>query len=300
MSDQLTIWLLGDGKPGHENQSLGLAEALGRLRGCDTHRIDLAGVGNFWSRWSVARSQGELLPDPDLIIGAGHATHFSLWRFKRSKQVPVVVLMRPSLPMRFYDLCIAPRHDFKEEPEDPQVIATEGALNRVVPGNGPREGKLILLGGPSKTHGWDGKAMLGALRQLDVGDGWQLTDSRRTPEGFTDRVAKAFPALAIHPHGDTGSDWLPQTLQAVEEVWVSEDSVSMTYEALSSGAKVGLLPVPRKQQDARVLRGLDRLLEQGRLRTLPDWLEAGRILPETEPLQEAQRCAELVLKRLGL
>ena len=300
VSHPLTIWLLGDGKPGHENQSLGLVEALGRLRECGVHRIDLAGVGNFWTRRSVARSQAKSLPKPDLIIGAGHATHLSLWRLGRVYGAPSVVLMRPSLPMSCFDLCIAPNHDFNKELKDKRIILTEGAINRVEPGEGSRQGKLILLGGPSKIHGWDADGMIDALGKLEPGDGWLLTDSRRTPDGFTQRVGEAFPALEIHPHTETGPDWLPQNLQQMEEVWVTEDSVSMTYEALSSGAKVGVLPVPRKQKDARVLRGLDRLLKQGRLRTLTEWQEAGHELPEVRPLQEAQRCAQLVLERLGI
>ncbi|NTV97009.1 MAG: hypothetical protein HGA75_16620, partial [Thiobacillus sp.] len=35
----LTLWRLVDGKPGHEKQTLGLAQALGRLTDC--RRIDI-------------------------------------------------------------------------------------------------------------------------------------------------------------------------------------------------------------------------------------------------------------------
>lgn len=72
----------------------------------------------------------------------------------------------------------------------------------------------------------------------------------------------------------------------------------MTYEAISSGAQVGLLPVPRLREDSRVLRGLERMLEQGRLSTFEQWHEAGRQLSEAKPLREADRCARLLLERL--
>ena len=262
MSDPLTVWQLGDGKPGHENQSLGLIEAIGRIRPCEHHRIDISDAGSFLSRARVAKAQAEALPEPDLIVGAGHATHFPLWRLGKGSGAPTVVLMRPSLPMGFFDLCLVPRHDFSNEPQKlSSLVVTEGALNRVVAGAGVREGKLILLGGPSKTHGWDGDAMMKSLAELTSEGQWQLTDSRRTPEGFVERIRAELPAIQIHPHRDTGPDWLPKVLQQVDEVWVGEDSVSMTYEALSSGAKVGVLPVPRLREDSRVLRGLDAVRE---------------------------------------
>ncbi|MGA0899584.1 MAG: mitochondrial fission ELM1 family protein [Luteolibacter sp.] len=301
MKDALSIWLLADGKPGHENQSLGLVEALGRLRELSVHRIEIAQVGNFWSRWKWARAQAAALPMAELIIAAGHATHFALWCLRRASGAKAVVLMKPSLPMSFYDLCIAPRHDFGEGVHSREgLILSEGALNRVVPGLGPREGKLILLGGPSKTHGWDGDAMMKALTDLVSTGHWQLTDSRRTPQGFVERIHKELPQIEIYPHQQTEPAWLPGILQQVDECWVSEDSVSMTFEALSSGAKVGLLPVPRLREDARVLRGLNGLIREGRLTPLESWRENGRELAAARPLREAQRCAELLLKHLGL
>lgn len=299
MSEALQIWQLGDGKPGHENQSLGLIEAMERLRACEHHRLDLSAAGSFWSRWRSATAQASELPKPDLILGSGHATHFPLWRLGRRYSAPTVVLMKPSLPLRCFDLCLAPRHDFANDPpEHARLLVTEGALNRVVVGEGPRHGGLILLGGPSRTHGWDAQQMLQSLAEVTREGEWRLTDSRRTPEDFLPRVREEFPAIAIHPHRETAPDWLPGMLRQVEQVWVSEDSVSMSYEALSSGARVGLLPVPRVRRDARVLRGLDGLMARGRLCAFADWLEGGRVLPEVEPLREADRCARLLLEWL--
>ena len=301
MKDALTIWQITDGKPGHENQSLGLIDAIGRIQPCESFRIDISSAGNFLTRWRTALAQAKPLPLPHLLIGVGHATHFPMWCLRHAAGGKSVVLMKPSLPMGFFDLCIAPRHDFADGTMDRDgLILTEGALNRVLLPEGERGGKLILIGGPSKTHGWDGDAMLESLVEV-VDDGeWQLTDSRRTPEGFLQRVREALPQIQIHPHEETGPKWLPRELRHAEEVWVSEDSVSMTYEAISSGARVGLLPVPRLREDARVLRGLEHLLEQGRLSTLEQWRDAGRQLSEAKPLREADRCAGLMIERLKL
>ena len=112
MSDQLTIWQISDGKPGHENQSLGLIDAIGRIRPCESFRIDVSEAGNFWTRWRAALAQAKPLPMAQLIIGAGHATHFPLWCLRRVSGAKAVVLMKPSLPMSFFDLRLAPRHVF--------------------------------------------------------------------------------------------------------------------------------------------------------------------------------------------
>ncbi|NIP97883.1 MAG: hypothetical protein GWO24_32430, partial [Akkermansiaceae bacterium] len=87
---------------------------------------------------------------------------------------------------------------------------------------------------------------------------WNLTNSRRTPAGFLDQLA-ALP-LQIHPCDETGPDWLPQQLLTAREVWVTEDSMSMIYEALTARARVGLLAMPRKSRRGRIVRGLDQLV----------------------------------------
>ena len=167
-----------------------------------------------------------------------------LW-LGRKQHAKTVVLMRPSIPIGWFDFCIAPSHDFPAGRVQPNLILTRGALNRVIPGKGEKTGKLILIGGPSKTHGWDGPALLDMLAQATDRGGWELTDSRRTPEGFLDQVRQALPGVTAISHHETPPDWVPEKLQSAKEVWVTEDSVSMIYEALTSGARVGLLPTPR-------------------------------------------------------
>ena len=53
----LVIWVLDDGKPGHRNQSLGLAEAINRQAGAMIHTISLPHEAGFFSRMKKAREQ---------------------------------------------------------------------------------------------------------------------------------------------------------------------------------------------------------------------------------------------------
>lgn len=296
MTKPLILWLLGDGKPGHENQSLGLADALMRRVPCEVHRISLA--GKSWLRRLAATSPGK---PPDLIIGAGHATHFTLLRLARIHGAKSIVLMKPSLPLSFFDLCIVPAHDFENGCDRKNVIVTRGALNRVTPpASSGRDGRMILIGGPSGTHGWDGESLLGALSKITPGNRWQLTDSRRTPDGFIREIGARFPQIEIFPHQETTPEWLPSRLANAGQIWVTEDSVSMIYEALSTGAKVGILPMPRTRADTRVLRGLKRLITEGYLTPFADWEKSGQLKSPPDVLREADRCAEMALKSLSL
>lgn len=292
------IWLLCDGKPGHENQSLGLAEAIGRRVMCKIHRIDLAEKPGMIGRYFLGLRACRDLPRPDLILGAGHSTHASLWWLARKTGAKSVVLMSPSLPLGFFDLCIAPAHDFPEGFERAGLVLTRGALNRVEAAAGEKSGKLILIGGPSKTHGWDGEALLEMLALATDRGGWDLTDSRRTPDGFLDQARRRLPGVTVISHKETPPNWVPEKLGQAKEVWVTEDSVSMIYEALTSGARVGLLPLPRLKSGARVLNGIDRLLAEKFLTPFADWRESQRISSPPEILREADRCAEIVLARL--
>ena len=297
----LTVWLIGDGKPGHENQSLGLADALARRVACEVHQISLAGARGIVGRIKTAVRTSDGLPRPDLIIAAGHATHFALLWLARKHRAKSIVLMKPSLPMGCFDLCIVPAHDFAGGCPRENVIVTRGALNRVLPPQvDSRDGRMILIGGPSSTHGWDGDALLSALGKITSNGNWQLSDSRRTPDGFMSAVKTRLPEIEIFPHQQTGPEWLPARLAAAGEIWVTEDSVSMIYEALSSGARVGVLPVPRLQADARVIRGLAGLITDHFLTTLAEWENSGELKPPSATLREADRCAELVLSRLEI
>jgi hypothetical protein len=297
MKPTLILWLIGDGKPGHENQSLGLADALARRLPCEVHRISLAGVGGLMKRVKTALAASEDFPNkPDFIIGAGHATHFALWWIAHKYRAKSIVLMRPSLPLACFDFCIAPAHDFPNPPQRENLILTRGALNRVAPVSSEKTQQMILIGGPSKTHNWNGESLLAALAKITATGTWQLTDSRRTPLGFIDQIRRNLPAIEIFPHAGTQPEWLPGKLATADEVWVTEDSVSMIYEALSSGAKVGLLPMPRLTQTSRVLRGLEALVADGFLTPFAEWEKARTLKHPPSILREADRCAEAVIR----
>ena len=290
--DTLVVWCVTDHKPGHESQLRGLLQALSRR-----HDLDLTWID---ARQPLCRRVAPRHGRPDFIIAAGHGTHLRALLRKWWYGGRAIVLMKPSLPRGLFDLCIVPEHDGVSTEKN--VLATVGTLNDIVPGGDrdPRRG-LVMLGGPSKHHSWSDEQMVAQLRRLKAllpGVHWTLTTSRRTPATFP---AAAGTLLGEHcvlvPHDRTDRDWLREQYGRSGVIWVTEDSASMVYESLATGAAVGVLAVPRLR-DSRVSRGLDQLLESGALATLQQVEARGGMPPGTGRLSEAERVADYIDEHL--
>jgi len=287
-----TVWRFSDGKAGHDAQSQGLLRALQERVTVSAYSIPVGqSGGGFWSWLSGTYRYGARLPVPDLLIGAGHATHWFLLAARRRWGGRTIVLMKPSLPLSWFDLCIVPEHDGPLQAAN--VLSTLGSLNSIQPcrGHDSRIG-LIILGGPSRHYRWDSEEMLTQLERLvreRPRKQWLLTTSRRTPESML-RPLRDRVEFQCVPYASTDSDWLPARLSEAGEVWVSEDSVSMIYEALTAGAQLGLLKVQRGKEN-RMTSAIDILVERGWVGAPGQWqLAAG----PGQTLNEAARCADWI------
>lgn len=251
-----------------------------------------------FGQWLIGRfPDGGALPRPDLIIGAGHRTHAAMLSARRAWGGKIVVLMRPSLPLAWFDFAVVPQHD--RPAALPGVIPTTGVLNTIQPtGNASETKGLILIGGPSKHYAWQDTDMATQVEERireSPGVDWQLTTSRRTPPR-TLQLLRALdsPRLQVIPFEATARGWVRERLAACGRVWVSEDSVSMVFEALTAGGQVGLLRVPPKTDHSRVRKAVASLVEEGRV-MLPG--QAASATMEQAPLAEADRVAEVLLER---
>lgn len=296
------IRVLSDGRPGHENQSVGLALALARRTGATHEVVKLDPAEGVWARMraaAVARSGGERV---DLVISAGHRTHLPLWWAARRLAARSVVIMKPSLPLACFDLAIIPRHDLTDTAADTaRRLLTRGALNRVPEELPVKEARgLVLLGGPSRHHGWDGAAlapMIAKVVAAEPGLDWVVADSRRTPEGFLGglRFADGLRVAKV-PHQETGPGWLAGELARTRLVWVTADSVSMAHEAVTAGAATGVLPVPpARAGGGRPQRAVDGLIAAGAATAYAQW--TGGAVVGGARLHEAGRCADAIMAR---
>lgn len=295
---KLVVWLITDGKPGHRTQLEGLRRALARHADVVAHWIEAPSRGAALRALLLKQfPEGRDLPDPDFILGCGHATHLPLLAAQRARGGRSIVLMQPSLPLSWFDLCVIPQHD--HPPVRDNVVATRGVLNtaRASVHQKPTQG-LFLIGGPSKHHQWDDKTLLTQIRQVvkETPDmRWALTTSRRTPAASTEALmALRRVGVEVIPFAQTDAGWVIDAITVSSQVWVTEDSVSMIYEALTSGAATGILWVPRRDRD-RVTEGVEQLVADGLVTPFLTWKETHVLARQEAPMNEADRVAAVLL-----
>jgi len=308
----VVVWRFVDGKRGHEGQSEGLVRALAERLALTAHELAPHEFApHEFARTPLGRSASGLLelaqarfppaeglPDPALLIGAGHATHLPMLAARRARGGRAVALMKPSLPLGWFDLCVVPEHD---RVRGPNVLVTRGALTRMRPSTRHDPGRgLVLVGGPSAHHGWSDRHLIEqveAVIDAEPAVEWTLAASRRTPAPtFAELARLAGPHVRAVPFHAVDTDWLPDELARAGRVWVTEDSVSMVFESLTAGAATGLLEVPARRV-GRVARGLRALADEGLVTPFAAWREGRPLTPPATPFDEAARVARAIVER---
>ena len=285
----LIVWLVTDGKKGHEKQLRGI------LSGLERQTL----VTSYWIK------QGKM-PDkecdkPDFIFCAGHSTHFKALFLRWLFGGTLLVLMKPSLPISWFDGCIIPEHD---KPKDsPYVFKSIGPLNELLPGTKDEcLPTLVLLGGGSKGFVWDERSLVNTLEKLvlDLNQSVWIVGSRRTPDSTINLLRKTFSSLDVKPFifsaNDLENDWLTSNLPKLSNVWVTQDSANMVYEGLSVGACVGVITLKPKS-NGRVVNGSFGLIKRQWVRVFDG---ESKVLPcdqlNIPVLRESDRAARWILK----
>ena len=306
MALSLLIWRFTDGRPGHEKQTAGLLQGFreclpvyaGQEAELAVRDVALADYADDWS--ALWQDPGDA---PDLLIGAGRRTHLPMARTRWHLGSRSIVLMKPSLPSFCYDLALVPEHDSAWS--ERKVLRTLGMLGPSAPGEKASDHGVILLGGMNDHFHWRDAEIASAVANIvqqspDVH--WQISDSPRSSQGLVGAVEAALadapnaPNARVLRYTDNPSDWLTQALASASQVWVSADSASMLYEALSSGGQVGVIELTSKHRRNKLQAGIDALHRQRRVGLSTAGTLPGQDL-EPEPLQEHIRCARWVLER---
>ncbi len=232
---RIPLAVISDSKPGHENQSMGIAE---RIVGSDIillrHNLR-EGFREAWLRLLVRFSGGVksnprkylqhafddseinrlVNHSPKAVIATGTLSAASCFLAGLLTGAKTCICMRPSmLPLSMFDLAVVPAHD--NPPDSSNIIRTLAAPNRVSPAllaseadrwwdEFPSGDRVIswIIGGPSASAAFDENHVLGGLLETLVwarNNNWQvwLSTARRTPVSFEDAIAKirgGYPAL---------------------------------------------------------------------------------------------------------
>ena len=297
----LNIWRITDGKSGHDSQSTGLCQAIKNLSQCKQYDLEAVSfIESIKSYVSKKFPYGEHLPDPDLIIGAGHKTHLTMLSAKQARKGKIIVLMKPSLPLSCFDLCIIPKHDAPKKKEN--VITSNGALN-ALKFNKSKQKKLgvILIGGPSKHYRWDTNSIVKQVNMVVTVCNeirWTISNSPRTPKNIISKISKLNHKNVDISYFEKGnSKKIKDLIFLADNIWVSPDSISMIYESLTSGAKVGLFDLSKEHAN-RINDSIDCLITEKSVMSFRSWKKGNKLTANNLILSEAQRCASIILNKM--
>ena len=288
------------------SQVEGLAEALGwPFEGL------VVRVREPWSWLAAHRQPPGLLryglqrklapPWPDILITCG----------RRSAAVSVAVrraagggtftvhVQDPRAPPRHFDLVVPPGHD---ELSGPNVLTTRAAPHRVTPEMlaaaavewESRLGNLnvaVLLGGSTRSHRFTREIVAELADGLANLDGpIAVTPSRRTEPEVVAALKTRLPDARFWD-GSGDNPYLGM-LALARHIVVTEDSVSMTSEAISTGKPVYAARMAGGNR--RLARFQARLMEDGVLRPFEGRLEEWHY----EPVNETPRIAAEIRRRV--
>ncbi|NKB36286.1 MAG: hypothetical protein GKR93_03840 [Gammaproteobacteria bacterium] len=279
---------------------MGLVSALESLHSIASHNVTVPlSTNNYFSAVLGIPPVFKDLPAPDLLLGAGHATHLPMLMARLRCGGSIAALMRPSIPQMFFDYCLIPEHD--NSVANDKIILTKGPINRIRPVTEKSNGKgLVLIGGPSKHFHWDTQSLETQLREIivDKRTHWTICDSPRTPAD-TRQLLRSLSTDSVHYEAFSKSreSGITGLIEKATSIWVSEDSMSMIYEALTSGAGVGILRVPGRDNN-KLSNVAKTLAADQSLQLFEEWIKQKKLYPARQAIFESERCAKELIRRL--
>ena len=298
INKKIIIWLVTDTKKGHMKQSEALAEEISKIISAVIVKIKYQTIWSLISAYIRSTWGGKKeIEKPDITIGAGHSTHLRIILSKFFFGGKTIVVMKPSLPISFFDLSIIPSYDIKDKTKKSNRILTNGPLTKSIKkGRTYKDRGLILIGGISKHYEWKSELVLEEVNKIinhSPKIKFCLSFSRRTPQDFIDLMSKfKYPNLVTIKNFSKDKS-VEDKLAECKYIWVTCDSISMVYEALNSGGNVGLIMVKERSKN-KVTKLMTNLIQTSRVMTT-----GFNSLRKKEPLSivnETARCARLITK----
>ena len=307
----LKVAVFLDGSPGHEKQTLGIVKALQRLHPLEVTEIKVSRQSLWQDAWAWIKylvgmdfRANSARNHYDMLIGTGAHTHIPMLSCKRLSDVFCVTCMTPvRILMGRFDLCFIPQHD--GIPAGNNIFITVGPPNCSEAEAGHDQNKaLILLGGvDQKSHHWSSAEISAYIRDLVSTENrmeWTISSSPRTPMESVSQIEKLADHLdhvTFFRYENTAPGWVEKQYSKNGTVWVTADSMSMVYEALTAGCHVGILPVAWKNEKNKFKRSERYLLDHGLVVSFKAWKEGEAHWNENKPLDEAGRCADEILRK---
>lgn len=309
--NELHVVVVVDGRPGHEKQSLGIVQALAKRMTVSITSVDVSKRG-FLSQlqsyikllvgWKMSDTAG-LPVKADLVIGTGTRTHTTVLLLKKFFRIPAVTCMTPGVHLRnYFDICFVPEHDGVALRQN--YFSTYGAPNtNTDKGMHSAKKGLILVGGEDdKSHVWESGKIIENISQVVAKEkdiDWVISSSPRTPRStvcdIKDKIEQ-FSNCTFFDFKDTPKGWVEDQYDMCQTVWVTTDSISMLYEALSSGCFVNVFPMTWKTDTSKFKTNEDLLITKRLVIPFSSWEKGVTESIKPAQLNEAQRCADYILE----
>lgn len=315
------VWVVTDGKPGMENQCLGLAEAL-MASGCAAPVVKRIAPRFPWSSlpppfWisplSAPGPDGDTLspPWPDILIATGRQTVAPALAIKKASggRTFCVQIQNQVTGRDRFDLLAIPEHDGIA---GDNVIATRGALHRVTPEKLteetqkfapalaalPRPLVAVLIGGSNRQYTMTETVtrklaadLAGLCRRH--GAGLAVTASRRTGDINAAILRDALSTCPAYVWNGEGDNPYFGFLGLADAIVATADSVSMVSEACATGKPVYVVEL--EGGSAKFARFHDGLRTAGITRAFDGALESWTY----DAPEDTAKVAAEVVRRLG-
>jgi uncharacterized protein len=313
-----SCWCITDGRPGMENQAVGLAEAMGlnpvvkRVILKTPWRIASPHVTAF-KRFAISRrGDGVEAPWPDILIATGRPSILpSLFVKGQSGGRTFTIQLQDPVSLRWrFDRIVAPAHDVLA---GDNVITMDGALHRITAqklaaevqkwtsafSDIPHPRIAVLLGGTNSRYRLGLDEIHKLALQLEAlsqqGYGLLITGSRRTGHANLAALRERMGDCAAFISDGSGNNPYFGMLAHADAFIVTCDSINMISEACSTGKPVHVAMLPRRRgiggsehdKFARFTRSME---ESGRIRIFEGQIKTWSY----EPLREMERVASLI------
>lgn len=288
------VWWFRGHLSQYEDQTRGLLKALEAQCPLRVYAAPVVGAGKAWRCIFRRHYPAAELPDPDILIGAGRETQLPMLAARWARGGRIVTLSKPAWPQWWFDLCIAPAHDGARASS--RMIATRGMLP---PPSAPRPKVagtgLIVIGGPALQYRWSDDELIAQIAEVlsrHPDCRWYITTTMQTPAETERRLQElSGQNVLCIPHHEADPKWLFSRIQDAEQVWLTEDNLSTIYQALTAGAAIGVLSIPRRKlgREVAALEGL--------VVFFPAWQAGVALHAPQPPFNESARCATEIFQR---
>lgn len=265
-----TIWIVSEGSPGHVSQSVGLVEAIKARVAVQPVQVFGRMTARGWARsliraymgkggralpsWLLPKVAKIEIPDdapaPDLIVSSGGKSVVAARTWAQNFGVPYVFIgYRSRYPAGWFHTVIS---HVPGEWEERNAIAVELIPTPVTPALIAAQGSVepgtwcMIIGGATRTHPFteqDWSALADGMNRLarEAKIKWLLTTSRRTGIATECLLRERLDPLVLKDSiwwSEQPRRELYQFMARSEVLFVTQDSVTMVTEAVSSGKPV--------------------------------------------------------------